>query len=53
MERSVVPFKILVVEDVLDSRNLLHFLFTTKGYTVITASDGREGLYLAKTEILI
>ena len=48
-----MPLKILVVEDVLDSRNLLHFLFTTKGYNVITACDGREVLYLAKTEILI
>jgi CheY-like chemotaxis protein len=47
-----VPLKILVVEDVLDSRNMLHFLFT-KGYTVITACDGREGLYLAKAETLI
>lgn len=43
-------FKILIVEDNLDSRNLLHFLFTTKGIPAVTAADGKEGLYLAKTE---
>ncbi len=42
--------KILIVEDTPDSRNLLHFLFTSKGLTVITAADGNEGLYLAKAE---
>jgi CheY-like chemotaxis protein len=45
-----LPFKILVVEDNLDSRNLLHFYLTTKGYAVSTAADGAEGLYLAKAE---
>jgi CheY-like chemotaxis protein len=45
-----VVFKILIVEDNLDSRNLLHFLFTTKGIPAVTAADGKEGLYLAKTE---
>jgi CheY-like chemotaxis protein len=42
--------RILIVEDIPDSRNLLHFLFTSKGFTVITAADGNEGLYLAKAE---
>lgn len=42
--------KILVVEDNADSRNLLHFLLTSKGYHVITAIDGQEGLYMAKVE---
>ena len=42
--------RILIVEDVPDSRNLLHFLFTSKGFTVVTAADGNEGLYLAKAE---
>jgi CheY-like chemotaxis protein len=37
--------RILIVEDIPDSRNLLHFLFTSKGFTVITAADGNEGLY--------
>ena len=45
-----MSFKILIVEDNADSRNLLHFLFTSKGYVVNTASDGTEGLYLAKSE---
>jgi two-component system alkaline phosphatase synthesis response regulator PhoP len=45
-----VPFKILVVEDNLDSRNLLHFYLMTKGYSAITAADGAEGIYLAKVE---
>ena len=42
--------KILIVEDNLDSRTLLHFLFTQKGYQVSTAIDGKEGLYMAKAE---
>jgi CheY-like chemotaxis protein len=42
--------KILVVEDNLDTRELLHLYLTGEGFTVITASDGREGLYLAKVE---
>jgi CheY-like chemotaxis protein len=49
-EQVFVPFKILVVEDNADSRNLLHFYFTSKGYNVITAVDGMEGLYLTKAE---
>jgi CheY-like chemotaxis protein len=47
---SAVAFKVLIVEDNPDSRNLLHFLFTTKGIPALTAADGKEGLYLAKTE---
>src|SRR5215813_2174761 len=42
--------KILIVEDSADSRNLLHFLFTSKGLNVITAAEGNEGLYLVKAE---
>lgn len=45
-----MPAKILIVEDSADSRNLLHFLFTSKGLNVITAAEGNEGLYLAKAE---
>jgi CheY-like chemotaxis protein len=45
-----VGFKILVVEDNADSRELLHFLLTSKGYNVSTAADGTEGLYMAKVE---
>lgn len=42
--------KILVVEDTLDTRELLHLYLTGEGFTVITAGDGREGLYLARAE---
>jgi DNA-binding response OmpR family regulator len=42
--------KILIVEDTLDTRELLHFFFTKAGYTVSTANDGQEGLYMAKAE---
>lgn len=44
------PLKILVVEDTLDTRELLHFYFTRTGYTVSTAGDGQEGLYMTKAE---
>jgi DNA-binding response OmpR family regulator len=42
--------KILVVEDNLDTRELIHLHLTTEGFTVVTASNGREGLYLADAE---
>lgn len=45
-----MSFKILIVEDNPDSRNLLHFLLTSKGFTVATAVDGAEGFYMAKVE---
>ena len=45
-----MPKKILVVDDNLDSRDLIHLHLTTEGYTVVTASNGQEGLYLASAE---
>ena len=42
--------RILVVEDTLDTRELLHLYLKSEGFDVITASDGREGLYLARAE---
>ena len=42
--------KILVVEDNLDTRELIHLHLNTEGYTVVTASNGQEGLYLAGAE---
>jgi CheY-like chemotaxis protein len=50
MEKFPLPNKILVVEDNTDSRNLLHFYFTSQGYNVVTAGDGTEGLYMTKAE---
>lgn len=41
---------ILVVEDTVDTRELLHLYLTKEGFTVITAADGGEGLYLAKSD---
>lgn len=45
-----MPKKILVVDDNLDTRELTHLHLTTEGFTVVVASDGREGLYLAGAE---
>jgi CheY-like chemotaxis protein len=45
-----MPKKILVVEDTLDTRELLHLYLKMEGFTIITASDGREGLYMASAE---
>ena len=42
--------KILVIEDSLESRELIHLHLTTEGYTVVAASNGQEGLYLAGAE---
>lgn len=41
---------ILVVEDTVDTRELLHLYLTNEGFTVILASDGGEGLYRAKSD---
>jgi DNA-binding response OmpR family regulator len=45
-----MPKKILVVEDNLDTRELIHLHLTTEGFTVVTASNGKEGLYMAGAE---
>ena len=45
-----MPKKILVIEDSLESRELIHLHLTTEGYTVVTACNGQEGLYLAGAE---
>jgi len=42
--------KILVVEDNPDSREMLVLLFQHEGYSVVAASDGREGLQVARQE---
>lgn len=42
--------KILVVDDTVDTRDLIHLYLTGEGYTVLIAADGGEGLYRAKAE---
>jgi DNA-binding response OmpR family regulator len=41
---------VLVVEDTVDTRELLHMYLTKEGFTVITSADGGEGLYRAKSD---
>src|SRR5207244_13000969 len=48
--RTPLAFKLLIVEDKPDNRDLLLYYFTTRGFSVITASDGSEGLDLTQTE---
>ena len=45
-----MPKKILIVEDNFDMRELLHLYLKSDGFTVVTARDGREGLYMAEAE---
>ena len=45
-----MPKKILVVEDNLDTRELIHLHLKTEGYDVVTATNGQEGLYMAGAE---
>jgi two-component system chemotaxis response regulator CheY len=47
---SPMSKKILIVEDNLDMREVMHLYLTGEGFTVVTACDGREGLYMAKAE---
>lgn len=42
--------KILVVDDTVDTRELLHLYLKTAGYTIFVAADGGEGLYRAKMD---
>lgn len=42
--------KILVVDDNADTRDLTHLHLTNEEFTVITAADGQEGLYMAGAE---
>ncbi len=42
--------KILVVEDNPETRELTHLQLTMEGFTVVIATDGREGLYMAGAE---
>jgi len=39
-----MPKKILYVEDDEDTRNLVRMILRSKGYKVVTAYNGREGL---------
>lgn len=45
-----IPKTILVVEDTVDTRELLHLYLTKEGFTVILAADGGEGLYRAQSD---
>jgi DNA-binding response OmpR family regulator len=45
-----VTFKILIVEDVPDTREALHLYFKHQGFTVLTAADGQDGLEIARAE---
>lgn len=45
-----MPQTILVVDDNIDTRELLHLYLTQAGFTVMIAADGGEGLYRAKAD---
>lgn len=44
---AAVDFKVLVVDDDFNSRNVLHLLLTGVGFKVQQAADGQEGVDLA------
>jgi CheY-like chemotaxis protein len=45
-----LSFKILIVEDNTDSRNLLNHYLSSKGFRVVTANNGAEGFTMAQAE---
>jgi DNA-binding response OmpR family regulator len=45
-----VPYKLLIVEDVIDTRDALQLYFNQLGFTVLTAVDGKDGLEIAKAQ---
>ena len=50
MIKSVIPKKILIVEDDRSLRNILKDKVGSEGFSVFTANDGQEGLALAIKE---
>ncbi len=46
-----MPYKILIVDDDPDIREALTLILESKGYKVISAQDGLEGLTTLKAEI--
>ena len=45
-----MSIKVLIVEDNEDYRNLIDFFLKLKGFEVVIAGDGIEGIELAKSE---
>ena len=45
-----MSFKILIVEDVIDTREALYLYFRQLGFEVLTAVDGQQGLDIARAE---
>ena len=45
-----MPATILVVDDTVDTRDLIHLYLSGEGFTVLIAADGGEALYRAKAE---
>lgn len=46
-----MPARILVIEDNVDSLELMNYILTAFGHTVFTARDGEEGLETARREL--
>ena len=42
--------KVLLVEDNEDSRDALMLMLESRGYNVVTASDGEEGVAMSRSE---
>lgn len=51
MKKSLLDCKVLLVEDVYESRLLVRQLMGRLGVTLIEATDGYEGVRLAKQEL--
>ena len=50
MNHATVPPKILVVDDSDDTRDMMAKLLEMESFAVITAPDGKAGIYVATTE---
>jgi CheY-like chemotaxis protein len=42
--------KVLLVEDSLELRDVVHLYLKLEGFDVVLAADGREGLYMVRAE---
>ena len=45
-----MPSRILIIDDYADNRELLRLMLEQEGYVVSEASDGREGIEMARTQ---
>jgi two-component system, NtrC family, response regulator PilR len=50
MEMPTNPYKILIIDDDLSMRELLEYMLSQEGYTVVCAQNGKDGIAMLENE---